>query len=42
MTTLTEVDATDQHVLPPPTEAEITSMDAWWRANNYWQRSESS
>ena len=32
---LTEPDVTDQTVLPPATEAEIASIDAWWRANNY-------
>ena len=31
----TEPDVTDQTVLPPATEAEIASIDAWWRANNY-------
>jgi xylulose-5-phosphate/fructose-6-phosphate phosphoketolase len=32
---LTEPDVTDQTVLPPATEAEVASIDAWWRANNY-------
>jgi xylulose-5-phosphate/fructose-6-phosphate phosphoketolase len=35
MTTLTASDATATTVLPPPTEDELASMDAWWRANNY-------
>src|SRR5689334_18249546 len=35
MTTLTEPEASVQAVLPPPTEDEIQTMDAWWRANNY-------
>ena len=33
--TLTEPDVTTQTVLPPPTDDELQSMDAWWRANNY-------
>ena len=38
---MTDVDAaphvsgTASRSLPPPTDAEIESMDAWWRANNY-------
>lgn len=35
MTSLTEPDVTGQSVLPPPSEEEFASMDAWWRANNY-------
>ncbi len=35
MTSLTESDATVDAVLPAPTEEELQSMDAWWRANNY-------
>jgi xylulose-5-phosphate/fructose-6-phosphate phosphoketolase len=31
----TEPDTTDQAVLPLPTDSEIASIDAWWRANNY-------
>jgi xylulose-5-phosphate/fructose-6-phosphate phosphoketolase len=32
---ITEPDTTDQAVLPLPTDSEIASIDAWWRANNY-------
>ncbi|HYI53220.1 MAG TPA: phosphoketolase, partial [Microlunatus sp.] len=35
MTSATHSDITDQPTLPPATDTDIASIDAWWRANNY-------
>ncbi|HEU5486984.1 MAG TPA: phosphoketolase family protein [Microlunatus sp.] len=35
MTSTVSETASTTSVLPPPTDDELQSMDAWWRANNY-------